>query len=250
MCVAMLRGATEARQLHTRGGEIATGAVPLPPRASRNLPPKPPRPHPTDRAYRDAEVNRAREYVLLLERTTGKSIHQLAAEAGVAKTTIYRKKAGGQVFRPETLAKIAAAAGVAMAPATPLPGAPIPRGPAEDASPYPLDEGEPLAPALTALAAGSDAIKTWRVTSNALEDDGILRGDIVQVDTSRAPRSGEKCLAQADGRHVLRVFEEAGPVALLHTRTRDANLQKTLVVDNDRVTVLGILLPHRLRSVA
>ena len=107
--------------------------------------------------------------------------------------------------------------------------------------------------ALQALIADRPGIDPWTLRTRSLELEGFMPGDIVLVDLNASPRPGDAVCAQVyDRGHtkaetVMRVFQNAGPVNLLVTRTMDPHPAKPLVVDNDRVLIRGVLLPHRLR---
>lgn len=98
---------------------------------------------------------------------------------------------------------------------------------------------------------------SWQITSRVLELAGYLPGDVVIVDPSVAPRNGDAVFAEVyqldrgTRTTALRIFEQSGPgaQALLHVRSTDPGLDnRTLLVDHERVTVVGtIVSSHRER---
>lgn len=115
------------------------------------------------------------------------------------------------------------------------------------------DYGE-LAQAVRSLIGTRNGVTPWKLRTRALELEGFLPEDIVLVDVNAAPRPGDAvCAMVFDRNHtkagaVMRLFQNAGPVNLLVPRTMDPAPQRPLVVDNDRVTIRGVLLPHRLKG--
>lgn len=124
----------------------------------------------------------------------------------------------------------------------------------EEAAPFTGGINDPLTNAVHALAAGRNGVDAWTLKTRALELDGFLPGDVVLVDLNAAPHHGDVVCAQVydfgsmKAETVMRVFENAGPIKILVSRTMDRSLQQSLVVDDDRVIVKGVLLPHRLRA--
>lgn len=117
----------------------------------------------------------------------------------------------------------------------------------------PADDSD-LAKAVRSLIGGRDGVAPWTLRTRALELEGFLPGDIVLVDANAAPQPGDAvCATVYDRSHtkpetVMRLFQNAGPVNLLVSRTVVHATQRPLVVDNDRVMIRGVLLPHRLKG--
>jgi hypothetical protein len=117
-------------------------------------------------------------------------------------------------------------------------------------------ESDEVSRAVKALIGDRNGIDPWLLRTRALELDGYLPGDIVLVDLNATPRPGDAVCAQVyDRGHsraetVMRQFQHAGAVNLLLPRSLDPSVQRPLVVDNDRVLIRGVLLPHRLRGKA
>lgn len=111
-----------------------------------------------------------------------------------------------------------------------------------------------LSQALKSLIGDRVGIDPWTLRTRALELEGFMPGDVVLVDLNATPQPGDAVCAQVyDRGHnkaetVMRMYQNAGPVNLLVPRTMDPGPHPTLVVDNDRVLIRGVLLPHRLRG--
>ena len=123
----------------------------------------------------------------------------------------------------------------------------------EEATQVKIDADEGIAKLITAIMNGRNGIDAWELNTRALELEGFMPGDIVLVDLNAVPKPGDAVCAQVyDRSHsraetVMRVFQSAGPVNVLLPRSMDPQAQAALVVDNDRVLIRGVLLPHRLR---
>lgn len=112
---------------------------------------------------------------------------------------------------------------------------------------------EPLARAIAALIGDRSGIKPWQLNTRALELEGFMINDIVLVDENASPRPGDPVLATVEEHcgkpePIIRQFQHAGPVNLLVPRTMDPKVRPTLVIDRDKVTIRGVLLPHRLNG--
>jgi hypothetical protein len=124
------------------------------------------------------------------------------------------------------------------------------RGFGEDAVPFDAKGADPaVSAALKALIGGRKAADPWTIRTRALERIGYLPGDIVIVDLGRRPEAGDAVCAQvydwrrADAETVMRLYEPPYLVAA----SLDEGLRRPLVVDNERVIIKGVVLPHRLR---
>ena len=200
-----------------------------------------------------------RDWLRSLPALTGQSLSKIADETGIARSTLTKPlkphDPGTSTLNAATIDRIAERYGV------PGPGsaadqvAPTAsRGFSEDAAPYERSTGSPLDAAVKALSEGRPGVDPWTLKSRALELEGFLPGDVVLVDLNATPQHGDAVCAQvydlARGRAetVMRVFESAGPVRLLVAKSMDPALQRSLVVDDDKIVVKGVLLPHRLRA--
>jgi hypothetical protein len=200
-----------------------------------------------------------REWLRTLPALTGKSLSQVADEAGVARTTLYNKlrpdDPGTSTLNASIIERIAKFHRV------PGPGwAQISQGNAtfilgftEDAAPFAGHGDEAIEAALRALIGGRNGIDLWTLKSRALELAGYLPGDVVLVDRNATPRPGDAVCAQVydwqrkKTETVMRIFERASAVDLLLARSLDPTHSTPLLVDGERVVVKGVVLPHRLR---
>jgi len=206
----------------------------------------------------EATARLHRDWLKRLPSLTGKKLTALAREIKVSPSTLTRPVSEGDdgtsTLHANTIAKIVAATGVA-AP-TDITGPP-PRGLAhgfsEDAVPFTITPGDPVAAAVRALVGAANAIAPFRLRSGALDMAGFLPGDIVLVDLNASPRAGDAVCAQVydwprmKAETIMRIYRPVPPVTLLVARSSDQSFAP-LVVDGERVIVKGVLLPHRLRS--
>lgn len=199
-----------------------------------------------------------RDWLRKLPEWTGKSRTRIADETGIARTTLTKPlksdDPGTSTLNATTIDRIVRKYGV------PPPGsqadviaAKAPRQLHEDASPYQPYE-DALRAAIEALRQGRAGVDPWTLKSRSLELEGFLPGDVVLVDLSAQPQHGDAVCAQVydfqtmRAETVMRIFESAGPVRLLVAKSMDPELQRPLVIDDDRVVVKGVILPHRLRA--
>jgi SOS-response transcriptional repressor LexA len=104
------------------------------------------------------------------------------------------------------------------------------------------------------LTGGHNGIDPWTIRTRALELEGYMPGDVVLVDLNATPKPGDVVCAQIyewpvmRANTVMRVFHRASPVKLLLSRSLDPAFAQPYVVDDDRVVVKGVILPHRLRT--
>lgn len=200
-----------------------------------------------------------REWLRTLPDKTGKTLTTLAKEIHISPSTLTRPVQEGDdgtsTLHARTIAKITFHTGVA-GPA--LGGAAAARRELdEEAAPYEMASNDPLSAVLAALGAGHGAgaaITPWLLATRALELAGYLAGDIVLVDLGNAdPKPGDAVCAQVydwpsmRAETVMRIYERAGAQFVLVARTADPALNAILPVDNERVVIKGVLLPHRLR---
>lgn len=115
------------------------------------------------------------------------------------------------------------------------------------------DADHDLMQAIQMLIGDRTGIAPWVIQTRALELEGFMPGDIVLVDENASPKPGDAVYAVADARSsrpetLMRQYQLVGGVNLLVARTMDPRPPVSLVVDNSRVVIRGVLLPHRLRS--
>lgn len=112
-----------------------------------------------------------------------------------------------------------------------------------------------MAAAFQALRGDRPGLAPWLLNSHAVELAGAVAGDVLLLDPKATPRSGDIVCAElrdyqrARTINIVRIFERAPPVDLLVARSLDA-AAAPIVVDGERVTILGVFLPHRLRPAA
>lgn len=87
-----------------------------------------------------------------------------------------------------------------------------------------------------------------------MELAGYLADDVLLLDTANLrPQTGD-CVAaivhawpHPSTTVIVREFQHSPPVDLLVTRSLTTRIASTIVLDHDRVKLLGVFLPHRLR---
>jgi hypothetical protein len=203
----------------------------------------------------DQETSRLhREYVRRVVAHSGKPPTRIAMDLGIAPSTLTRllnaPEGSTATLHALTLRKLQDYSGIPP----PFGGDPSTsqayRGFAEDAVPFDAKGADPaVSAALKALIGGRKAADPWTIRTRALERIGYLPGDIVIVDLGRRPEAGDAVCAQvydwrrADAETVMRLYEPPYLVAA----SLDEGLRRPLVVDNERVIIKGVVLPHRLR---
>jgi hypothetical protein len=203
-------------------------------------------------ARADHETSRQhREYLHRVIAHTGKRPTPLAKAAGVAASTLTRllKENSTATLHARTLSKLQEYSGVSLfggGPSAP----PGPRGLAEDAVPFDAKSADPaVSAAIRALIGSRQAADSCTIRTRALECIGYLPGDIVIVDHGRQPEPGDVVCAQvydwgrSEPETVMRIYEPPVLVAA----SLDEHLRRPLMVDNVRVIIKGVVLPHRLR---
>jgi transcriptional regulator with XRE-family HTH domain len=158
---------------------------------------------------------RHREYVLRVMEHMRMNQAALAKAAGVQPSSLSRvlKKDSTGTLHARTQSKLEKASGILLTAVIDTPSAPAPR---------------------------------------ALEGLGYLPGDIVIVDLDRKPAPGDVVCAQvydlgrSEPETVMRIYEPPVLVAA----SFDEQLRRPLMVDDARVKIEGVVLPHRLRPTA
>lgn len=195
-----------------------------------------------------------RDFVKRVVEHTGTPPTRIATDIKVAPSTLTRllnePDNGKATLRATTIAKLEAYSGL-TAPTLESPDGVVPvSGPREDALPFDLRDGDDsVAAAIKAVVGTRKTIEPWTMRSRALECAGYMPGDVVLVDLSTMPRVGEPACAQVRnwrGGTAETIFRLLEPPYLV-AATFDATLRKPLLVDDDRVIVKGLILPHRFR---
>lgn len=197
-----------------------------------------------------------REYLQRVIAHTGKPATRIAKEIGIAASTLTRllkaPEGSTATLHARTISKLQAYGGISLfgGEASTASG---PRGLAEDAVLFDAKSADPaVSAALRALIGGRQAADPWTIRTRALEGIGYVPGDIVIVDLGRQPSPGDVVCAQvydwgrSDAETVMRVYEPPFLVAA----SLDQQLRRPLMVDNERVIIKGVVLPHRLRPSA
>lgn len=186
-----------------------------------------------------------KEWISALERSLGLKPSKIASEAGLSDTTLTRlfwdDYAG--TLSQMTIAKVKARFGVAGPGEISTAIAPAP-GFAEGEQLAFSNDNADLGRIVEAMRGDRNAVEPWRIRTRALEGEGIMPGDIVMVDLNAQPRAGDAVCAQVyDVRRgtaetVFRVFETPFLVAA----TSDPTLRRPLLIDNERVVVMGVIV--------
>lgn len=200
------------------------------------------RPKSTARAdVRDTQ----RAWLRQIVATTGKSLTQIASEAHVSHTTLTRfdRPDYSGTLNTLTVQQIAEAMGVeppkGINPAEP----PVRRmGPQRDAEPFAANDDTDPHGAVKALIGNRTGAAPFRMKTRALELRGYLPGDVLIVDVNATPREGDIVCAQVydfsgNAETVMRVYEKL----VLTAATLDPELQKPLILDGERVVVMGVV---------
>jgi transcriptional regulator with XRE-family HTH domain len=178
---------------------------------------------------------------------TGQTPSALARHAGLATTTLTRflNDRDAPMLSLRSIAKIAHVSG--MQPA----GLPVstgqPRGLAEaEAEPYAASDDR-IDRAVAALINGRNATDPWMLKTRAIEARGYLPGDIVIVDLNRKPEKNDIVCAQVyqwnagKAETIWRLFDPPYLIAACFDPALAEQLQRPLLVDNDRVLIKGVV---------
>ena len=197
-----------------------------------------------------------REYLKRVLEHTQMKPTPLAKAAGLAASTLTRvlDENSTKTFSARTISKLQKCSGIPMHfggdPSAPS-GL---RGLAEDAVRFDAESADPtVSAAITALIGSRQAAVPWTIRTRALECLGYLPGDIVIVDLGRRPARGDVVCAEVynlgrrDAETVMRIYE---PPILAAASFDEQVLRRPLMVDDARVTIKGVVLPHRLRPTA
>jgi len=206
------------------------------------------------RLARDEQAPRQhREYLRRVIAHTGKRPTRLAKEIRVAASTLTRllNESSTATLHARTISKLQEHSGIPFGGDAPVP--PGPPGLAEDAVPFDADAADPaVAAAIKALIGSRAAAESCTIRTRALECLGYLPGDIVIVELDRRPEPGDVVCAQvyvwgrSEPETVMRIYE---PPVLVGA-SYDEHLRRPLMIDDARVIIKGVVLPHRLRPPA
>jgi hypothetical protein len=198
-----------------------------------------------------------REWLNQILKETGLTPSGLAAKSGVWPSTLLRflEEPGESLraLRASTIDKISDATGFAPPEtATSALMRRVTRGFRNDAIPFEANnhrDGDTIENALRALKGKRNSADGWTLKTRSLEGIGLLPGDVVLVDLSRHAQQGDIVCAQlygADGKATETTFRIYEPPYLI-AASNDPNLRKPLLVDNERVVVMGVIT-HEIRD--
>jgi hypothetical protein len=195
---------------------------------------------------------RHREYLRRVLDHTRMKLTPLAKAAGVSASSLSRvlKENSTATLHGRTITKLERFSGVFLVGGETSAPSGL-RGFAEDAERFDAESADPgVSAAITALIGSRQTAVPWTIRSRALECIGYLPGDIVIVDLGRRPAPGDIVWAEVyhlgrrDAEMVMRIYE---PPILAAASLDQQVLRRPLMVDDARVTIKGVVLPHRLR---
>lgn len=174
---------------------------------------------------------------------TGKTDASLAKDAGLNVNYLYRKRADGTVLGATQIRMLSEHYGLPGPDNYLLPGA---SGFSDEGLPYDASApgNDPVLRHMIEFAIkGRPNAAPWVLKTRALESAGYLAGDIVISDKATAPNAGDAVMAQVydvrsgTAEAVFRILEAPYLVAA----SSDPALRKPLLVDNERVIVMGVI---------
>lgn len=200
-------------------------------------------------------IHRQRRWLDEATRESGITLSELARRSGVATTTLTRFRNDPNHRSPlavTTMMDIAGAAGLEITPDVLTPKeAPTTRRMAPqslretEAAPYKARAEGDIGRAVLAFCGDAGHLVPWELRTRALEDVGILPGDIVVLDLNAAPEPGDLVCAQlydwanaGQTETLWRVYERPFLVAA----SRDPGTRKPLLVDGEKVMIKGVIV--------
>jgi hypothetical protein len=211
----------------------------------------------------DAAVSPHARFLLDVIAKTGVKATAIAAKIGVPPSTLTRhlpnakghaKPGTPRTMHADVVAKLETFSGLAGPAGTGTTAAiaPVRRpvgGFGDDAARYVAEEAaNAVDDALTALVGNRPNAYRWTVKSRAMERRGLLPGDHVIVDLSIEAQDGDIVLANAINDRkphgadtALRILHKVRGVRILLAASDDPALQDPLIVDDDRIAVMGVV---------
>ena len=186
----------------------------------------------------DADTEAHRAWLREAVRQSGLKPSALARRAGLSTTTLTRAHNDPEwsgTLSTRTITAVARVAGLRP----PGAAAHITRGFAEnDIEPFEGDQ-----------RAIGNARDMWRVNTRILEHAGFMPGDEIVVDLNTSPRDGDAVIAQVLDRNgeaetVLRIYEPP------YLTARASSPPKPILIDGERVAVLGVVVESRRQRLA
>jgi hypothetical protein len=194
-------------------------------------------------AVHSEEYARHFAWVDWMSARTGRSDAALAKDAGLNVNYLYRKRSEGTVLGATQIRMLSEHYGLPGPDNYLQPGA---AGLSDEGAPY--DAAAPGTDSILKLmieAALKDRASAapWVLKTRAMEDAGYLAGDIVVSDASVPPNAGDAVVAQVydlrsgSAETVFRILEPPYLIAA----SSDPGLRKPLLIDNERVKVMGTI---------
>lgn len=177
---------------------------------------------------------------------TGRTDASLAKDAGLASNYLYRKRAEGTVLGATQIRMLSEHYDLPGPDTYLLPGA---AGLSDEGARYDPATGDAgTGKVIETILDGRINASPWVLKTRALEGAGYLPGDIVVLDQGVSPRTGDAVVAQVydlrtgSAETVFRVLEAPYLIAA----SADPALRKPLLIDNERVIVMGTIT-HSIR---
>lgn len=174
---------------------------------------------------------------------TGRTDAALAKDAGLNANYLYRKRSAGTVLGATQIRMLAEHYGLPGPDTYLLPGS---AGFSDEGAPYDAAApgGDPVLKQMIEVALkGRPNATSWLLKTRAMEDAGYLSGDVVISDAALPPNAGDAVVAQVydvrsgTAETIFRILEPPYLVAA----SSDPALRKPLLVDNERVIVMGTI---------
>tara|TARA_R110002074_G_scaffold21173_2_gene66070 strand:- start:5103 stop:5726 length:624 start_codon:yes stop_codon:yes gene_type:complete len=187
--------------------------------------------------------DQSREWLLRVSESTGWSINAIAKRAGVSVANL--NKLVNQPDFPHPMSETVKIK-IARATGQPLPGNdPQPTPTAQkpglkepEAKPYMVQPTE---------RTGKNGADWWEIGTDLLDSEGILKGDLVEVDLNAAPKPNDCVIAQmtvGTDKQTVTIFRKFEPPMLTcHTTAR--NYPRPEYVDGERIIIMGVVTEVR-----
>lgn len=197
----------------------------------------------TKSKVQDELLARQLAWIDWLKGKTGKSLAALARDAGRSHNLLTRKLAEGGLLSTSTIELLMESTGLPGPDTYLLPSS---ASFSDEAIAYDAgakDNDPVLARMIEQALKGRPNATPWHLHTRALEGAGYLAGDIVITDAQAHPLAGDAVCAQVydirsgTAETVFRLFE---PPYLISTSTESA-LRKPMLIDNERVIVIGAI---------
>jgi hypothetical protein len=180
------------------------------------------------------------DWVEWLSRRTGRSKSALAVGAGRSENALTRlAERDGGLLDSLTIRLLCEFTGMPGPDRYLQPGA---AGLVDEAAPFEAETADRASVEMVRTAlADRPLAKAWQLRTRALESAGLLVGDIVIADSGATPIGGDTVCAQVHDMRtgkaeiIFRLFE---PPYLI-TASNDPALRRPMLIDNERVVVVG-----------